>query len=277
MAWQTIVRRLIPLSLRQEIKHHWRQLHDRAHGIHFDKHKNVIHSAQPIQLTQPIMPGAFYENKMTNIYRGSSLINHTMLAPNCYWSFWQQVHRPSSANGFVTGRNLVNGELIAQLGGGLCQLSSLIYHLALLAGLTIIERHAHSVDIYEEHQRFTALGADATVVWGFKDLRLYNPHAFVVSFQFVVQNGELQGAVYAEDELSAQHVVFARLPLEKPFIQINTLVNNTFIPLQFIIKNKVWESHPLHNTFLLAKIYIAAYLVYKHKSHKKDSKQREQK
>lgn len=227
MTWPAVVRRLIPLSMRQEIRHHWRRLQDMARGVRFDNARGALTSERPIRLVQPIMPGAFYENKIANIARGAALLDQNRVAPLQSWSFWHRVRRPGVANGFVTGRNLVSGDLVAQTGGGLCQLSSMVYHLALLAGLTIVERHPHSVDIYEEHQRFTPLGADATVVWGYKDLRLYNPHPFAVSFKFAVQDSKLLGEVAAEMELTAQQVDFVRIPLEKPFVKINTVVNNS--------------------------------------------------
>jgi vancomycin resistance protein VanW len=195
MPLSAIVRRFIPLVVRQEIKHHWRRLQDVTHGIRFDTGMGRFICSQPICIVQPIRHSTFYDNKIINITRGAALLNQSLIGPNQNWSFWHRIHRPDAANGFVAGRNLVNGQLIAQTGGGLCQLSSMVYHLALLTGLTIIERHAHSVDIYEEHQRFTPLGADATVVWGFKDLRLHNPQ-------------------------------FVRIPLQKPFVKINTVLND---------------------------------------------------
>lgn len=225
MTLRALIRRVVPMSARQHWAHMRRRLHDKMHGIRFGTGSCGIASAHPIRLIQPIMPGAFYDNKITNISRGCTLLSRTVIESQESWSFWQRLHRPNAANGFVTGRNLVNGVLTAQTGGGLCQLLSMVYHLALLAGLSIIERHPHSIDIYEEHQRFTPLGADATVVWGFKDLRLHNPHPFPVSFEFFVNNGQLTGEVHAAEHLSSHDVQFIKRPLETPWMQIDTHIN----------------------------------------------------
>jgi vancomycin resistance protein VanW len=245
MPVSSIVRRFIPLEVRQEIKHHLRVLRDTAHGIRFDRdllkgdllndEPGSPSTQQPIQLVQPIQHSSFYENKIINITRGAALLNQNLIRADQSWSFWHRIQRPNSANGFVAGRNLVNGELVAQSGGGLCQIASMAYHLALLAGLTILERHSHSIDIYQEHQRFTPLGADATVVWGFKDLRLHNPYPFAVSFEFSVQNGQLLGKINTEAKLMAQLVEFVRIPLQKPFVQVNTLIDHK------IVKTTVYE------------------------------------
>jgi hypothetical protein len=49
-----------------------------------------------------------------------------------------------------------------------------VYHIGIIAGLDIIERYNHSVDIYTDDTRFAPLGTDATVVYGYKDLRIRN-------------------------------------------------------------------------------------------------------
>lgn len=67
------------------------------------------------------------------------------------------------------GRNLVAGKIQGNYGGGLCQVSGLLYYIALATGLEILERHAHSIDIYAEEDRFAPLGADDTVVFGYKN------------------------------------------------------------------------------------------------------------
>lgn len=101
----------------------------------------------------------------------------------------------------------------------------MVYHLALIAGLKVTERHSHSVDIYEEDQRYTPLGADATVVWGFKDLRLHNPYPFAVSLGLAVRDGALHGEVNAAEAMTARMVEFMRVPLKMPLVQVKTVIN----------------------------------------------------
>ena len=225
MASLTALRRMIPLMVRQEIRHKLRSLKDLLRGDRFSQATGHFSEHPSISLVQSVRHSAFYDNKIINITRGAALLNHSLIQPGQQWSFWHKLGRPDAGNGFVAGRNLVNGELVAQSGGGLCQLSSMVYHLALLAGLTITERHAHSIDIYEEHQCYTPLGADATVVWGFKDLRISNPHPFALSLSLAVEDGELYGEVNPAEPLTAQPIEFIRIPLDKTYVQVNALVN----------------------------------------------------
>jgi vancomycin resistance protein YoaR len=56
-----------------------------------------------------------------------------------------------------------------EIGGGLCQVSSTLYNVALLAGLPITQRSHHSLTVH-----YVPLGRDATVYWGNRDLRFAN-------------------------------------------------------------------------------------------------------
>lgn len=224
-AW---VRRALSLPSRQAVAHACRRWNDFKNGVRFSDVRNDIDFGSytlQVEIRQPVLGGELFKNKLINLTHGARAVSLSVIAPSQTWSFWRYVKQPSERNGFLIGRNLVNGQLTRQVGGGLCQLSSLIYHLSLLAGLTVAERHAHSLDIYQEHERYTPLGADATVVWGFKDLRLINPYAFNVFFECVVQNDFITGRVYADGELPCHDVVFICERINDRLVQVDTWVN----------------------------------------------------
>ena len=60
-------------------------------------------------------------------------------------------------------------ELVSGIGGGVCQVSSTLFHAALLAGMEVVERHCHSRPV-----AYIPLGLDATVVYNYLDLKLAN-------------------------------------------------------------------------------------------------------
>lgn len=155
--------------------------------------KNTHRTPLPRQLStsQPIRKNDFSENKKHNLRLGIQAIENRIIAPQQIFSFWHLIPKPISQNGFKKGRNLMNGELALDYGGGLCQLSGIIYHLVLEAGLEILERHPHSLDIYTEASRYTPLGSDATVVYGHKDLRFRNNLGGSLSLQFEVLEEEI--------------------------------------------------------------------------------------
>lgn len=223
------VRRLLPLPVRQSLMHAGRRLADAKYGMSFSDGRataaDLAAFALHSEIVQPVQPSALFENKLLNLTQGARRMNLALLEPGQIWSFWRYVRQPVEGNGFVVGRNLVNGQLTRQVGGGLCQLSSLIYHLGLTAGLEVNERHAHSIDIYQEHERFTPLGADATVVWGYKDLRLNNPHAAPVVLECFVRDHTLVGRIYTRKKLEPLHLEFVREPQPDQCVLVHTLVN----------------------------------------------------
>jgi hypothetical protein len=91
------------------------------------------------------------------------------------FSFWKQIGRASRLRGFVEGRELREGCIIPNTGGGLCQLSNALYDAALKAGLEIVERHAHTQVIPGS---LAEQGRDATVFWNYVDLRFRSSDPF---------------------------------------------------------------------------------------------------
>jgi vancomycin resistance protein VanW len=222
-----LARRAVPIGARQTIAHLRRGRRDRACGILFDDGRGGGEWPVWAQLCQRVMPSPVIEAKLANLRLGASFIDQSLLEPGGRWSFWHRVGRPGAWRGFARGRNLVDGRLVRQTGGGLCQLSSLIHHLALLGGLEIEERHAHSLDIYHEHERFTPLGADATVVWGVKDLRLRNPHPFAVSLACHVDGTTLVGRLRAAEPVTTRAVDFVREPPALGRVRVWTVVDGS--------------------------------------------------
>ncbi len=91
------------------------------------------------------------------------------------FSFWKHVGRTTKFKGYVEGRELREGCIIPNIGGGLCQLSNALYDAALKANFEIVERHAHTQTIAGS---LAEQGRDATVFWNYVDLRFRSEHPF---------------------------------------------------------------------------------------------------
>jgi hypothetical protein len=91
------------------------------------------------------------------------------------FSFWKQMGRASGSKGYVVGRELREGCIVPNVGGGLCQISNALYDAALQANFEIVERHAHTQVIAGS---LAERGRDATVFWNYVDLRFRSPKAF---------------------------------------------------------------------------------------------------
>lgn len=115
------------------------------------------------------------ETKIVNLRLGAAALDGLIVRPGETLSFWDRVGRPSADRGFVEGLVLRNGAVSTGIGGGLCQLSNLIYWMALHTPLEVVERHHHAFDPFPDQGRVLPFGSGATVFYNYGDLRLRNP------------------------------------------------------------------------------------------------------
>lgn len=169
----------------------------------------VTHLPHALTVSQPVFANNWRENKLHNFRLAAERIQQVTIKPGGVFSFWKIVGRPTASKGYKPGRNLVVGQVRETIGGGLCQVSGILYHLSLIGNLAVFERHNHSVDLYANGEpRFTPLGADATIAYGYKDLRIANPYPFVIRFEFEVTADALIAHLRSEKPIAAHEVSF---------------------------------------------------------------------
>lgn len=120
---------------------------------------------------------ALQAGKVQNLRIAVRALNGRSGSAHETFSFWSNVGRATRRRGFVQGRELREGCVIPNIGGGLCQLSNALYDAALKAGFEILERHEHSRQMPDS--RF--IGRDATVFWNYVDLRFRSPNPFQIA------------------------------------------------------------------------------------------------
>jgi vancomycin resistance protein VanW len=171
---------------------------------------------------QSILPTDYVQAKIHNITVAARSLENLPVPPQGILSFWYVVGRPSRSRGFLPGRSLLGGQLRPDYGGGLCQLSGLLYYVSLVAGLEIIERHAHSRDIYDDQTRYTPLGSDATVAYGFKDLRVLNTTSSPTCFRVRVSQEMVRCDLCSPGTIESSGVEFATTALSDGATQVET-------------------------------------------------------
>ena len=80
-------------------------------------------------------------NKIINLNIAVQHINRLIVHPQETFSYWRCIGKPTSEKGYLEGMVLVDGRIKSGVGGGLCQLSNLIYWMTLHTPLTVVERH----------------------------------------------------------------------------------------------------------------------------------------
>ena len=74
------------------------------------------------------------------------------------------------SKGYKKASAFVNGDTVQDFGAGICYVSTAAYQAAMASKyLKVVEHHVHSQQV-----SYAAKGRDATLAWGFKDLKLKN-------------------------------------------------------------------------------------------------------
>lgn len=129
-----------------------------GHAFQFaGKDKTDLKGNFAITLSQEIKPSETLENKRFNIETAAKKINQYILMPGQILSFWNIVGNPETS--LKKSRSIINGKIVNETGGGICQVSGIIYHISIMAGLEVLERYNHSIDIYTDETRCTPLGS----------------------------------------------------------------------------------------------------------------------
>ena len=223
-----IVRRIVPMPLRTTVAIARRTFNDWRAPPRFAG--PAVGSAsldgliEAVAVTQPIRHTAHFEGKLHNLTLAARTLDGVRIPKGSTISFWHIIGRPAAHRGYQTGRAIIGDRLSSDVGGGLCQVASLLYELGLRSGMKIVERHPHSRDLYAEDTRFTPLGLDAAIVWGFKDVRWTNTHDAEAILAFRVAGETLHGSLLTaahipgydleikrRDEGSIRHVEVARV------------------------------------------------------------------
>ncbi len=105
----------------------------------------------------------------TNIQIGCQKLNGQKFKAGATISFNELTGLRTLENGYRYAQEIVNGEYVPGIGGGICQVSSTFYQAALHAGLKVKSRTCHArLPLYMEK------GADATVADRGIDLKMIN-------------------------------------------------------------------------------------------------------
>ena len=114
------------------------------------------------------------ENKVVNLRLATARLDGLILYPGETFSYWKLIGKPTRRKGYRDGMVLFLGRIGSDVGGGLCQLSNLIFWMTLHTPLTVVERYRHSHDVFPDAHRTQPFGSGATCAYPHRDLMLRN-------------------------------------------------------------------------------------------------------
>lgn len=114
-------------------------------------------------------PHSNNENRNSNLKKACEMLNGLVLQPGQEFSYNETLGERTKEKGWLPAPAYSGTTLVDSPGGGICQVSSTLYLASVYAELTILERVNHGYPV-----RYIPLGMDATVNWGFTDLKMRN-------------------------------------------------------------------------------------------------------
>lgn len=147
-------------------------------------------------------------NKAVNLGLACARLDSLVLAPGQRFSFWWHVGRPSARRGYLPGVVLDHGRLVEGTGGGLCQLTNLVYWMTLHTPLTVVERWRHSHDVFPDVGRTQPFGTGATCAWPVLDLQIENTTNTSFRLGLRVAGGRLLGEWTADAPVLTGYQVY---------------------------------------------------------------------
>lgn len=113
-----------------------------------------------------------------NVRLAAEKCDGIILLPGEEFSFNQTVGEQTAETGFRKSSAIQGTKLIQAYGGGICQVSSVLFQAALYAGLDIPERWNH---VYVTS--YLAAGLDAAVAWDVQDFKIANNREYPVRLE----------------------------------------------------------------------------------------------
>lgn len=135
------------------------------------------------------------KNRNTNLKLACQAINGKLLNPGDTFSFNDVVGKRTEAAGYKAANAFFGGEVVKEVGGGICQVSSTLYCAVLQADLDVTARQPHSSPV-----SYVPLGMDATVSWGGPEFKFRNDTNYPIRIDAEVSGGYVKIKLIGTDD-----------------------------------------------------------------------------
>lgn len=129
-------------------------------------------------------------NRNHNIRITCEKIDGLVLQPGESFSFNGFVGQRTAESGYELAGTIQGGTLEEAYGGGICQLSSMLYQSVVKANLQVDERHPHMWP-----SSYAPAGTDAAVDWGSEDFAFTNTSDYPIAIHATYNNDNLEVTV----------------------------------------------------------------------------------
>jgi len=121
--------------------------------------------------------------RINNLTKACASINDVIMNPGDEFSYNNTLGQRTTASGYMAAGAYSNGQVVSEVGGGICQVSSTLYYCTLIANLEIVDRSCHYFGV-----DYLPAGLDATVSWPSPDFKFRNSSDYPIKIEAYVDN-----------------------------------------------------------------------------------------
>ena len=135
------------------------------------------------------------ENRINNIKLAVSKINGVVLMPGETFSYNETLGQRTKEAGFLEAGAYSSGQVVQEIGGGICQVSSTLYCATLFANLETVSRTAHYFRV-----DYLPIAYDATVSWPNPDFKFRNNRDYPIKIvAYTTNDSDLTVEIWGTD------------------------------------------------------------------------------
>lgn len=181
--------------------------------------------------------------RVQNLEVATKRCNNTILYPGDEFSYNKALGTRTVANGFAPGHSFAGGRVVTTIGGGICQVSSALYNVVLMADLEVTNRIAHGMYV-----EYVEPSLDATVVDGAIDFTFKNNRKYPVKIEAQAKDGVVTVTLYGlkdsdEPIIEIESVILETIPYKTKKENDATMKKGTTKVVQEPVNGYVSEAY----------------------------------
>ena len=166
--------------------------------------------------------------RVNNMKIATNSVNGTLLMPGEEFSYNKAIGQTTPENGYQQAGAYVAGEVVQEYGGGVCNISTILYRAAMRANLKSSLRYNHSMMV-----SYAEPSLDATVYEGEIDYRFVNTYDFPIYIEGYMTSNTIVFNIYGNKESFGNNTyelvneVIEKLDYTTEYVNDNTLAEGS--------------------------------------------------
>ena len=167
----------------------------------------LFESSCPMYNAETGFDMVFQKNKVFNLQLAAMALDTLLIRPGETFSLSRAIRHADRKTPYRDGLTVIDGKLTTAYGGGLCQISNLLFWLFLHSPLTLVERHGHGLKEFPEPPSDAPIGVDATISEGWLDLKVQNDTAQTYQIGIGFDDVHITGRLYTDRDMGVRYEI----------------------------------------------------------------------